>query len=831
VSALPTENPSPGSSTVPTATYRLQLHAGFTFADAAAVVPYVADLGVSHVYCSPYLQAAPGSTHGYDVVDHTRANAELGGEEGRRALVAAIADAGLQQVLDIVPNHMSVEVPAVNAWWWDVLRHGSASAHAGWFDIDWSGGRLLLPVLGGAGDLAGLQLMADPDEPSGWVLALDDRRWPVAEGTVTGPDDDPRRVHDRQHYELADWHRGNDELGYRRFFDITSLAGIRVEDAGVFDASHDTVLGWVAAGEVHGLRIDHPDGLADPQGYLERLAARAPGAWLVVEKILEPGEDLPTRWPVGGTTGYDVLRHVGTLLVDPAGLRRLDAYYAREIDPENADYAELVTRCKLLAARNGLRAEVLRLVGAARAAGLPEAVAADTEALEQAMGELLAAYPVYRSYRRPGWPSDHADAADPPGGGGKDPSGAVLDEALAAAAKRRPELTATLEALADHLRSPRLDERHGLSAAFCVRFQQTSGMVMAKGVEDTAYYRYHRLIALNEVGGDPGSAGESIEQVHAAVASLGRAWPATMTALSTHDTKRSEDVRARLSLASHDPDGWFATVTALEALAPRLDPAGVVDRPTRYLLWQTLLGAWPLSADRAVAYCEKASREAKQHTSWTEPDERYDAALAELVRAAATDPAVARILDERLADWGPRAVALLVAQKAVQLLLPGVPDVYQGTELVDLSLVDPDNRRPVDYGARRALLARLDAADAAPTADGPDALKLWVTSRLLRFRRAHADLMADGANYRPVAAGEGVVAFTRGDRVLLAARVRPGADDPQVTLPPGRWRSLLVPEAPPLTGGEHAYAALAGDLPVAVWVAAAGDADGAAGRA
>jgi (1->4)-alpha-D-glucan 1-alpha-D-glucosylmutase len=797
----------------PTATYRLQLHPGFTFADAAAVVPYLADLGVSHVYCSPYLQAAPGSTHGYDVVDHTRANAELGGEQGRRALAAAIAAAGLQQVLDIVPNHMSVDVPAVNAWWWDVLRHGSASAQAGWFDIDWSRGRLLLPVLGSVDDLAGLQLVPDADEPSGWLLALDDRRWPVAEGTVAGPDDDPRRVHDRQHYELADWHRGNAELGYRRFFDITSLAGIRVEDAGVFDASHDTVLGWVAAGDVHGLRIDHPDGLADPQGYLERLAARAPGAWIVVEKILEPGEELPARWPVGGTTGYDVLRHVGLLLVDPAGLRRLDSYYAREVDPENADYAELVTRCKLLAARTALRAEVLRLVGAARAAGLPDAVAADPDALEQAMAELLAAYPVYRSYRRPGWPDD--DEA-----GGRDPSGAALDEAVAVAVKRRPDLTATLEALASHLRSPQLGENHGLSAAFCVRFQQTSGMVMAKGVEDTAYYRYHRLVALNEVGGDPGTAGESIDQVHAALAALGRAWPATMTALSTHDTKRSEDVRARLSVASHDPDGWLATVAELEALVPRLDPAGVVDRPTRYLLWQTLLGAWPLSADRAVAYCEKASREAKLHTSWTEPDERYDAALAELVRTAATDPEVADVLDRRLADWGPRAVALVVAQKALQLLVPGVPDVYQGTELMDLSLVDPDNRRPVDFAARGALLARLDAAGTAPAPeDGPDALKLWVTSRLLRFRRDHPGLLADGANYRPIPAGDAVVAFARGERVVLAARVRPG-DDPLVTLPPGRWRSLLVPDTAPLAGGEHAYSALAGDLPVAVWVAA-----------
>ena len=440
---------------VPGSTYRVQVAAEFDLRAAAGLVDYLAALGVAHLYSSPLLTAVAGSAHGYDVVDPRYADPARGGESGRLQLAAALRAAGLGLVLDVVPNHAGVAAAEQNPAWWDVLRLGPQSVYARWFDIDWSRGRLLLPVLADAPEALDDLRLADGE------LRYFERRYPLAPGTEGI--DDPRKAHDHQHYELVSWRRGSTEHNYRRFFAISDLAALRVEDEAVFDATHAELLRWVAAGDVDGLRIDHPDGLTDPAGYLSRLAERAPGGWVVVEKILEPGEDLP-GWPVAGTTGYDALSEVDGVLVDPDGEAPFTAL-DESLTGARTSWPELVHEAKLDVATGMLRAEVRRL--AALAPGVPDA--------EAALAELLACFPVYRSYLPDG--AEHLAAA------------------VDAAARWRPDLVSTVDLLAARLADP--------DDPLAVRFQQTSGAVMAKGVEDTAYYRWTRFVALNEVGGDP----------------------------------------------------------------------------------------------------------------------------------------------------------------------------------------------------------------------------------------------------------------------------------------------------------------------------------------
>ena len=725
---------------VPRSTYRVQVAPDFDLTAAAGIVDYLAALGVSHLYTAPLLAAAPGSTHGYDVVDHRRADPRRGGEAGRQALAAALRAHGLGLVVDLVPNHAGVAAPAENPAWWDVLKLGPQSVYGRWFDIDWSRGRLLLPVL------ADSPTALDDLRLVGGELHYFDKRYPLAPGTEALGD--PRKAHDSQHYELVSWRRGAAEHNYRRFFAISELAALRVEDEAVFDATHAEVLRWVAAGDVDGLRIDHPDGLTDPAGYLERLTARAPGAWVVVEKILEPGEELPA-WPVAGTTGYDALAEVDGVLVDPAGEAAFTALDT-ELTGIETSWPDLVHDCKLDVATGMLRAEVRRLAVLARE--VPDA--------EEALAELLACFPVYRSYLPDG--AEHLAAA------------------VDGAAARRPDLAGQLAALADRLADP--------DDPLAVRFQQTSGAVMAKGVEDTAYYRWTRFVALNEVGGDPDRFGLPLPEFHQALARRQERHPAGMTTLSTHDTKRSGDVRARLAVLAELPAEWADAVRRWSAAAPPPDGA------LGHLLWQTVVGAWPLPADRLHAYLEKAMREARTRTSWSDPDEAFEAAV-HAVADAALGPLAADIAGfaARIEPYG-WSNALTAA--LVQLTMPGVPDTYQGSELWDLSLVDPDNRRPVDYAARRDLLARLDAGWQPPVAaDG--AAKLLVVSRALRLR---GSVTLDG--YEPLlatgAAAEHVVAFARGDAVTVGTRlpVRLGRDggwrDTTVPLPAGSWTDVLT---------------------------------------
>ncbi len=725
-------------------TYRLQLHAGFTFDDAAGVVPYLADLGVTHVYCSPWLQAAPGSMHGYDVVDHLAVDRERGGADGLAMLRAACEQHGLGIVLDIVPNHTAVSKPeSQNAAWWALLRDGQDAHYADWFDVDWESGKILVPILGAplAEVVGDLQLETDR-------IRYYDHEVPVCPGTLV--EGDVLATLERQHYRLAHWRVATEELNVRRFFDVTTLAGLRVEDETVYEATHRLLLEQVRDGTVDGLRIDHPDGLADPGGYLERLAEDTGNAWVVVEKILEPGERLPD-WRTAGTTGYDVLNRVLGLFVDPAGEEPLTALWELRTG-SSATYADVVEQCKHQVLAGVLPAEVNRLVEVALRVTGPLHLDVTRRGLREALVEVLAGFEVYRAYLSPTGPADATARAH-------------VEHALAYALKKVPARAYEVDVVGKLA----LAELEG-SQEFVTRFQQTCGPVMAKGVEDTAFYRYLRLAALNEVGGDPGRFGISVYDFHLAATRAQRDWPLSMTGLSTHDTKRSEDVRARLVLLSQDPAGWAAFLDGVPHFT---------DGATDLLVWQSLVGAWPITADRASAYVEKATREAKANTSWTDPDPVFDAELEAFVRSSLADPAVTEQIEAYVENLRPAFENTLLAQKLVQLMSPGVADCYQGTELIELSLVDPDNRRPVDYDLRRSLLADLDRAPA----------KLRLTAAALRLRRDHPDWFLDGASYAPLEVGEGAIGFVRSDRVAVIAPLRavqgPPAD--AVTLPDGSW--------------------------------------------
>ncbi|MCW2829503.1 MAG: treY [Aeromicrobium sp.] len=752
----------------PSSTYRLQLRPEFGFAEACDVVAYLRDLGVGAMYVSPVLDATPGSTHGYDVTDPTLARPELGGEDGRVALSDALKEARLELVVDIVPNHMSVEVPGANPWWFDVLRNGPDSAYAHHFDIDWSRGRLLLPVLGSADDVT--QLTVDGDE-----LVYFDHRFPIAPDTGGG---DPQQVHERQHYELVDWRRGNAELGYRRFFDITTLAAVTVERPGVFDDAHREVLRWVTAGDVSGLRIDHPDGLADPGGYVRRLRAAAPDAWIVVEKILHPGEALPDSWPVEGTTGYDALGEVLGVLLDPAGEAPITALATTLGVP--TDYASVDEEARRLVTDSILVAEVRRI------AALVDGVEADVA--RSAVAETMIAFDVYRSYL--------PEVALP------------WERAIATARERRPDLAPALEALDRQVTGDPAGE-------LATRIQQTSGMVVAKGTEDTTFYRYTRFAALNEVGGSPDRWGIGVDELHRLAAARDASAPAAMTTLTTHDTKRSEDTRARMAVLAEIGDAFAQRV---EAWTER---CGIDEPALNLLAWQTLVGAWPISDERLGDYLLKAAREAKLRTTWTDPDDDFE-------QSVSSWPARAR---DELGDEIESFVRIItpagwsnsLTQKLVQLTAPGVPDVYQGTELWDFSLVDPDNRRPVDYGLRRELLTRFREG-LVPPLDLSGAAKMLVVHRTLTLRRDRPELFE---GYAPVlasgAAADHVIAYSRSaDLVAVATRLPIGLEssggwgDTTFALPDGTWTDVITGAS--VEGGHPLVADVLGRYPVALLV-------------
>jgi len=667
------------------ATYRLQLGGGFGFAQAAELVPYLRDLGISHLYLPPSFQAREGSAHGYDVVDPTRISEELGGEEAFLALAGAAREAGLGVILDIVPNHMAVD--DANRYWRD------PQLRPRFFDVDEATGR------------------------------------------------------------------------HRRFFDIDHLAGVRQEDEAVFEETHRLALRLVREGVVDGLRIDHPDGLADPAGYLRRLRdAGVEHVW--VEKILDPGERL-RDWPVSGTVGYEFLNDVAALFVDRSGEAPLTALW-EELSGDDRRFGELAFEAKLEQVRGTFRTEVERLLSEA------PRVRQVGGGLERA----LASLPVYRTYVEP-W-SGHVAGED---------RDALREAGL-------PQTMTRVLAL----------EEPGWEA-FVTRFQQTTPPVMAKGVEDTAFYRYARLLALNDVGGDPSRFGIGVEAFHAGNRERAERFPQNLLVTQTHDTKRSGDVRARIGVLASMPEAWEARVRRWLALTRGLVDGGAPDAVERYTIFQTLVGAWPLEAERLEAYMEKTLREAKRNTGWVSPDEGWERRVKAFCRAlydhrefrADFEPFAAEV-----ARAGDRAA---LAQLLLKLTSPGVPDVYQGDELLSLSLVDPDNRRPVDWERRRELL------DAVRGGAEPreETRKLWLIVRALELRARRPEAFA-GA-YEPLEAGPDAVAFARGGDVVAAAAVRGDGGGGAIDLPAGEWRDVLGERR---LGGRVAVVELLGEHGIAL---------------
>ena len=652
------------------ATYRLQLTAEFGFAAARELVPYLRDLGVSHLYLSPSLQARPRSPHGYDVIDPGRISDTLGGEGEFRALAAAAAGAGLGMILDVVPNHMAAD--DANPYWADeTLRER-------FFDLD--------PETG---------------------------RW-------------------------------------RRFFDIDDLAGVRQEDPRVFEATHELVLGFVRDGILDGLRIDHPDGLADPAGYLGRLRDRG-AEYVWVEKILDSGERL-REWPVTGTVGYEFLNDVAGLFVDPAAEVPLTTLW-EQVSGNRRGFGAVALEAKLEQLATTFMPEVDRLMRSAGAGGSALGVGGRDELIGA-----LASLPVYRTYVEP--LARLVDSAD--------------REAVAAA-HMQPELAAML--LLEQDAPPE----------FVTRFQQTTPAVMAKGVEDTAFYRYGRLLALNDVGGDPSRFGIDVATFHAANAERARRFPRGLLTTMTHDAKRSGDVRARIAALTSMPQAWVAHVTRWLEIGDRLRGAdGAPDPVEQYFLFQTLVGSWPIEIDRIEAYMQKALREAKRNTNWVEQNLEWEEGVATFCRTICADA-------EFLGDFEPFAARVAMAgeraalgQLVLKLTAPGVPDFYQGDELEFRALVDPDNRRPVDWDRRREMLAGLQGG-AAPDAASR---KLWLIWRLLELRGSRPEAF-DGT-YEPIAAGEHACAYLRGEDVLVVVGTREEMSSTDVlAAPQGRWRDVL----------------------------------------
>ncbi|MFE2022896.1 malto-oligosyltrehalose synthase [Streptomyces sp. NPDC059499] len=793
----------------PTATYRLQLQPDFPFAAAGLAVPYIAALGVSHLHLSPVLEAVPGSGHGYDVVDHGRVRAELGGEEGLRQLAATARAHGLGLILDIVPNHMAA-APRHNRQLWEVLREGPSSPYAHWFDIDWAagGGKVLLPVLAGRiGDESGRFEVGARDDGSP-VLRYGDQEFPLREGTADLPLPELLAA---QHYRLAWWRLARTELNYRRFFTISELIGVRVEHPEVFAATHAKVLELVGEGLIDGLRIDHPDGLVDPAAYLERLGGATGGRWTVVEKILTGSEPLPAGWAVAGTTGYDALHRIDGLFTDPMGAADLLGRYRDFAGPpgdRGGYWTATVRRAAYRVVTHELAAETewLTRLAVQACSGDPALVDHAPWALHTAVRELLVRVPVYRPYVTAGGPlTEVAESALP---------AEAVQEAKAVFSV--PQEAAAVDVVRD-LALGRLGDgpEH---TAFCARFAQTASALHAKSVEDTAFYRYVPLISATEVGGDPGRPAVSPEEFHAFCARLSRDWPATGTVLTTHDTKRSGDVRARIAVLSECPERWASLVAQLA----RATTVSAPDPQLAWQAWQSAYGCASLPAGEMTGRLEpallKSVREAGLFTSWTEPDPAYEHAVSEFVAAGpGADTGQARAMVTRFADTlAPFVRANVLGAALVHLTMPGVPDLYQGTEREYIALVDPDNRKPFSR----------------PPADVPDE-KAGLTVAALGLRRERPGLFGESGTYVPLAAhgpaaahclafcrsGEAVTAVTR---LSLRLEEEGGWGDTALTLPDeGPWHDLLSPGRE-FTGTTVAVAELFAERPVALLVKAVG---------
>lgn len=877
--------------TSPCATYRIQFQPEFTFHDAAEVLDYLVGLGISHIYASPYLQAAQGSTHGYDVVNHARVNRELGGAEGHERLLSELKKNGMSQVLDIVPNHMAV-AGNENVWWWDVLENGQSSQYASYFDVDWDpaenrfGNKILLPILGdhfgrvlekgeislerdqggffiryfenvfpaAPRSLAPLIARAGEDIASPELLFLADalaslpltsaadregirrrhrdkeviqvflertlndhpeiaRRMDALIAEFNESPDALETLLDDQNYRLAYWRAANQDLGYRRFFDITSLVGLHTEDEEVFEESHRLILQWLRDGVIHGMRVDHPDGLRDPSAYLGRLRKASPESWILVEKILHPDERLRPDWPVDGTTGYGFINLLTHLLADSAGRETLTGFY-EEFTGETREYEEVLREKRILVIDQLFGSDLNRLTSLMLAICERHRRYRDytRQDIFQALRTVLAFFPVYRTYvnAQAGWIADQDRRI----------IGTVIEHSKDSADTDSD----LLDFLGDILL---LKVAGDLESEFVMRFQQLTPPVMAKGAEDTAFYTYNRFIAFNEVGGDPGLFGIDARAFHLRMKEQLKTHPLTMLSTSTHDTKRSEDVRARLAVISEIPGQWCDTVRRWSARAERYRKDDLPDRNMEYFLYQTLAGAWPIGEDRLLPYMEKASREAKTHTSWIEQDPVYEHTLRSFVSSLLQDAAFTDDLQSFVGVLAEPGRINSLSQTLIKLTAPGIPDIYQGCELWDFSLVDPDNRRPVDYRLRREMLERLGNMKKEEIIRHMDSgiPKLWVTHQALKIRRNMPEAFGEKASYEPLeiigAKSEYAVGFTRDDSVAvvvprLVLKRGTGWDETRAGRLEGTWTNVL-------TGEEHrgpsvGLGELLGEFPVALMV-------------
>jgi (1->4)-alpha-D-glucan 1-alpha-D-glucosylmutase len=818
----------------PTSTYRLQFRPGFGFDDAARVVPYLKRLGVSHVYSSPFLQAAPGSMHGYDVVDHSKVNVELGGDEAFQRFVGALREHDMGHILDIVPNHMAIP-GRENVWWWDVLQHGRASAFAGHFDIDWSGGtdeKVLVPILGDhyAKVLERGELTVAKSNHGDFVVQYFDNEFPVDESTfdgnvesVNGDIDALDRVIQAQHYRLAFWKVATDELDYRRFFDVNTLVALRMERPEVFDAAHTRVVEWVRSGVLDGVRVDHVDGLYDPAAYLRRLRdAIGDDAYVLVEKILKSGERLPPSWPVSGTTGYDLLAYINGLFVEPNGEAALDNI-VQSFSDQSDSFQHITWAGKTYIVDNILRSDVQRMADQFRGLTEQHRQIRDytTGQIHDVVRAMLIAFPVYRTYC----------VADPQQVTQTDIE--TIEQAQKIVLERDLDVDPDLLQFFCDVLSLKISG--SLEGSVAMRFQQTSGPVMAKGMEDTAFYRYLRLTSLNEVGCEPDHFSVRPDDFHASCAEGQRLWPHTMVASTTHDTKRSEDVRFRLHVLSEIPDAWGAAVQRWSQMNERYrrpvrnDDAGGEHWPVRhdeYLFYQTLVGAFPISTERLTEYMAKATKEAKLVTSWTEPNEGYGNALVSFIESVMANQEFVNDVKQFVDSIVEAGRLTSLAATTIKLTMPGVPDIYQGTELWTLTLVDPDNRQLVDYEHRSALLASLAHAKASDVLAGMDdgLPKMYVTHKLLQLRNEHPECFDERSDYAPLWSSgpksAHVLAFRRNQVIAVVPRLVAGLagswEGTTLRLPDGTWRNVLTEGI--VGGGDIQLDQLLADFPIGVFV-------------
>ncbi|MCI7551555.1 MAG: malto-oligosyltrehalose synthase [Actinomycetaceae bacterium] len=818
--------PKPGKH-VPTSTYRLQMGPQFTFEDAERIVPYLKDLGVTDVYLSPILQATPESTHGYDVVDHHHISTQMGGREGFERLSSAIHRDGMHVIVDVVPNHMAVPTPLyLNRALWQVLRDGSSSPYAQWFDLQLheSGEGVLMPVLGdrignviARGELV-VEKMIVPgfdDEGEVSVLRYFDHVFPLRQGTESLP---ITELLNMQFYRLAYWRMANEELNYRRFFDVDTLVAIRVEDDAVFDESHALLLELYKLGFIDGFRIDHPDGLANPQAYLKRLYEVTDGAWIVAEKILEGTESLPSQWTCSGTTGYDALRRIQGVFVNPNGIAQLIATYYEYTGQTSGVHATEL-KAKKQITNTSLFAEVERLAHLVYRICQGDVRLRDysLRSIRIAIASLASNMTRYRAYVTPG----------------ETPSGEnvqVLRDAQEQARRSlEPDNHDALDLVTDlflgnEIGSAGLTDdaaRHEV----VVRFQQLCGPVMAKSIEDTAFYRYNALAFANEVGAGPQYASCSPDEFHEFVRFMHNAWPASSVTLTTHDTKRGEDVRAKIAALTSFPVQWQELVESIRELTGDARPTDL-DPSIEYLMVQTLVGTYMhgsfIETERLDAYLLKAAREQKTWTTWTEQNEAAETALLDYAHVIISAPRIRELFDDfnkRIADV---TRTMILGQKALALTAYGVADLYQGEEIVRNWLVDPDNRQVVDYSELERLLSDLDK-HGLPGNPTLSMEKMWITSRLLRLRRSIPQLITRPLTYEalPVTSGT-TLAFARRDGdtpvlitvVALSDNARHNDSGVSVVLPQGRWENVLTGDL--CDGGTQTISTVTGRFPVAV---------------